>query len=379
MSIQQYIASQRSGKLFLLRASNQIHTLKQKFWRYICHGKPNVFFPYHSLINTHPFFIRYYQHPPLGYCNARNAELAHWINSPENILGNLNHVIEPNDHPLSVLRLTEPRDVIRNVDKAIEIYMRDSCKKILVESEGQLKLFKRYLPESVIEKTEIIGLGAVPKIILPEVKNKPLSKITFLCLASDYQRKAVDIVISSWINSEAKNNSVLILACPNVPQSIENILKQNNVVLIKKAPLTTEEKAILHKKSHVSVAPLHIDGGTNILEAFEFGLPVITMRSQRSFVNKKNGWEVDVPFYFYDEGYGNEWRTWGEFWETLSASKKGGLFDQTINDLTLLFNQIIRNPEVISNMGCAAYEDASNGLSLNLRNSRLLRIYQDCL
>jgi len=379
MSIQQYIASQRSGRLILLKASNRLHIIKQILSRHIHQGTPKVFFPYHNLINTHPFFSRYYRNPPLAYCNPSNAQLAHWINSPDRILANLNHVIEPNDHPLSVLRLTEPQEVIRNIDIAIEIYMRDCCKKILVESEGQLKLFKRYLPKAVIDKTEIIGLGAVPKIIFPETLNKSLSKITFLCLASDYHRKAIDILISAWINSDAKKNGVLLLACPNVPQSIENILNKKNVILIKKAPLSREEKAVLHRKSHVSIAPLHIDGGTNVLEAFEYGLPVITLRSQRSFVNNNNGWEIDVPFYFYDEGYGKEWRTWSEFWEILSAAKKSGLFDGTINDLTLLFNRLIRNPEIIYNKGSFAYAEASNRLSLSVRNSRLLKIYQDNL
>lgn len=379
MSIQQYIASQRGDKSFLLKASNRLYKFVQILSRNVHYGAPKVFFPYYNLINTHPFFIRYYKYPPLKYCNPHEAQLAHWINAPEKILSNINHIIEPNDHPLCVTGLSEPQDVIRNIDKAIEIYSRDNCKKILVESDGQLGLFKRYLPISVIKKTEVIGLGAVPKIVNAENKIRCLDKLTFLCLASDFHRKAVDILISAWIYSDAKKTGTLILACPNVPYALEPILKNNNILLIKKAPLTPTEKAILHNKSHVSIAPLHIDGGTNILEAFEFGLPAITMRSQRSFINKNNGWEIDVPLYFYDEGYGKEWRTWSEFWEILDSSKREGLFDSTINDLSSVLNHITLNPEIIFQMGSFAHQEASNKLSLAQRNSRLIKIYKDCL
>lgn len=171
---------------------------------------------------------------------------------------------------------------------------------------------------------------------------------------------------------------MLVLACPNTPPELNAIFEKNNIQLIRKAPLTALEKAELHKNAHVSIAPLHVDGGTNIIEAFEFGLPVITMRSQRSYVNPRNGWEIDVPFYFYDSGYGRDWHTWSEFWNQLSDAKIAGKFDPTINELCFIFNKISYSPEILLNMGIYAHSEASGELSLSNRNTRLLEIYKEC-
>jgi hypothetical protein len=378
MSIQEYIAGQRNGVPLKLKASNMLLLLSQIISRHIRFSTPRVFFPYRNLLNTHPIFLRYYKNPPLHYSNFQSSQLAHWINAPDKSLPDIFHIIEPNDHPLCVTGFSEPKDVIASIDKAIDIYCNASCRKILVESKGQLELFKRYLPESVIRKTEIIGQGTVAKEVDFNQKWGAIKSPTFLCLASDFQRKAVDILVKAWLESNAKKNCVLVLACPNTPPEFNSIFEKNNIKLIRKAPLTSLEKAVLHKNAHVSIAPLHVDGGTNIIEAFEFGLPVITMRSQRSYVNPRNGWEVDVPFYFYDSGYGRDWLTWNEFWNQLSGAKKAGKFDSTINELCFIFNKISQSPEILVNMSIYAHGEASGELSLSNRNIRLLEIYKEC-
>jgi hypothetical protein len=120
-----------------------------------------------------------------------------------------------------------------------------------------------------------------------------------------------------------------------------------------------------------------VDGGSNTIEAFEFGLPAITMRSQRGFVRESNGWEVETPFYFYDEGYGKEWPTFARFWELVENAKKNHAFDVTIQGMVNIFDEIAKSPEKLFAMGSASYELAKGELSLESRNLALMRIYTE--
>ncbi len=348
-------------------------------YRFFFTKKYRIYFPYYSLLNTHPFFSRYHFHPPLKYSNYSEAQLAHWINRPETGLPKIKCVIEPNDHPLAVTGISEPIEVLQRIGEVIDIYSSDNCKKILLSGEGQLILFKRYLPSSLVEKTTLIPLGAIPKQVNFSVRRQTVVTPIFLCLASDYSRKAVDLLIEAWIGSIAKNYCQLILACPNVPNAIESILLKNNIQLIKKAPLTNFEKSELLKRSHVVIAPLHTDGGANVIEAFEYGLPVITMRSQRTFVTQSSGWVVDVPFYFYDSGYGVEWRTWEEFWAVLDSAKANGNFDSSIESLARTIDRVANSPDEILMKGQYAHSMALGPLSLATRNAELNKIYDEIL
>jgi len=379
MSIQETIARQRGKPGIRLRLINRLSEAAQKTFRIFQADDLKVFYPYHNLLASHPFFSRYYNYPPLNYSNLFNANLRHWVSYIPSGLEHLPFIIEPQDHPLSVTNQLEPINAISMLEKAINIYMSLNCKKILIESEGQLNLFKRYFPNTLISKTEIVGLGAMVKPVIYTKQLNAGDEIIFLCLASDYQRKAVDLLIQAWRDSSAKLTCKLILACPNVPQEIWDSLTRENIQLIFKAPLSEQEKFELHRLAHVVIAPLHVDGGSNTIEAFEFGLPVITMRSQRRFVRERNGWEVDVPFYFYDEGYGKEWPTFARFWEIVDDAKKNHAFDITIQGFVNIFDQISKSPEELFEMGNASYELAKGEFSLESRNATLRKIYREAL
>ena len=187
------------------------------------------------------------------------------------------------------------------------------------------------------------------------------------------------MLIEAWKGSNAKYKCRLILACPNIPNDISQSLEKENVHLIHKAPLSEIEKSELYRLAHVAIAPLHVDGGSNVIEAFEHGLPVITMRSQRSFIREGNGWEVAVPFYFYDEGYGKEWPTWSRFWDIIDDAKHNNVFDITVHGFVEVFDEIAKSPEILSVMGKASHELAKGEFSLERRNSALRKIYNDAL
>lgn len=344
-----------------------------------------VYFRYqHLSLDTHPWFDRYYRIPPVNYCNFKKARCYHWISSPD-ILNEKPFIVEPNDHPLSIVGALspvpiEPVDVIKNMDKAVElVYLNPQCKKILVESTGQWELFARYCPE-VLNKCEIVRLGTIPQKLNLD-NTSALDRINFLCLASDFTKKGVDILLDAWFEFPDKLKHQLTLVCPSIPQKYEAKIRGGNITLILKAPLSQTEKDELYRKAHVAIGPLHVDGGSNLMEAMEYGLPIITMRSQRSKdqVMKKNGIVVNVPFYFYDEGYGIKWRTWNDFFRLLKDAKANGDFDVTKKELIKAFTFFSENPEQINEMGKRSYELAKDEYSFKKRNKELLRIYQEIL
>lgn len=363
----------------MLRPINGLNLAWQMVARLSSDKSLKVYYPYRNLLHTHPFFTRYTDYPPLSYCNIFNAELCHWVNAVPKWMSHIPYVIEPNDHPLAATGKSEPRDVLDGIESAIEVYLDQKCKSILVESEGQLDLFKRYLPEPVLKKAEIVRMGAIPKPVNFDQKLKKIETPIFLCFASDYKKKAVDILIQAWREFSQKSKCQLILACPNVPIEIADTLDNENIRLIRKAPLSDSEKNELLSAAHVMIAPLHVDGGSNVIEAFEHGLPVITMRSQRSFIREGNGWEVDVPFYFYDEGYGKEWPTWDRFWQLVEDAKLSHAFDMTVQGFVNIFEDIVKEPAKLIEMGKISHELARGEFSLEVRNATLRRIYSEAL
>ncbi len=358
----------------------------ERMKRALNHDSSMVHFRYkHRSLDIHPWFERYYSTPPVNYCNFMKAQCYHWILRPD-VINEIPFIIEPNDHPLSVVGALpvvpiEPADVLKHKDRAIEmVYNIPECRRIVVESTGQMELFKRYCPD-VIDKCEIVRLGTIPQKSNFENAPDAISKIQFLCLASDFSNKGVDLLLEAWFEFPGRKKHQLTLACPSVPEEYKKKADCENVRLILKAPLSVKEKDVLYSGAHVAIAPLHVDGGANTMEAMEYGLPVITMRSQRSHdqVMNNNGMVIEVPFYFYDEGYGVKWPTWSEFFRLLGVAKSRGDFDKTKEGFIKAFTFFADNPDQIIDMGERSHDLAKNEFSLTTRNAQLCKIYQDIL
>jgi len=382
MSIQKSITSNNFKKIFAyINHKNPIKVTAEIFTR-IKHHPLNVYYRYkYKIFPFHPAFERYYEHPPLRYCLFRSARLYHWLHHPD-VINQKPFVIEPNDHPFAPAIEYEPEKNLQKKEDVLKLYQTAQCKKILVESSGQMELFKYYFPE-ILSKCEIIRLGAIPRVSIDEIKSKNTQNLTFLCLASDFVLKGVDLIIDSWCALKSKDNIKLILCCPNVPESYrKKISAEKTIILNTKAPLNESEKHQLHLQAHVVLAPLHIDGGGNVIEAMEYGLPIITFRCQRSAdqVMNKNGFIVDVPFYYYDtEGWGIRWKTKEEFLKILENSKKNGGFSKTLEELTSHYQFFQKNPTAAIEMGVKSLLLAENEFSLKNRNTKLLIIYKTAL
>ncbi len=390
MSIQETSRKQLKRKLIdtfgLARVLSLPALAIERLYRAVDSDPLRVYFRYkHINLDLHPWFERYYHSPAVKYCNREKAKLYHWISYPD-VLDNKPFILEPNDHPLTVIGVLkpipiEPKDVIRNMNEGKElVYNNPNCKKVIVESTGQWELFERYCPE-ILDRCEIIRLGTIPKRIDFFKSLNDNDPIVFICLASDFTKKGVDLLLDAWAEFKFNNKHKLILACPNVPNNYKIKAEKQNVTFISKAPLTSKEKDSLYRQAHVAIGPLHTDGGANLFEAMEYGLPLITMRCQRSKdqVMNNNGFVADVPFYFYDEGYGTEWPTWRSFFSLLENAKSRGEFDMTKEAFLKAFIFFNDHPEKIHEMGKGSYDLAINEYSLLNRNQRLREIYEDIM
>lgn len=373
MSIQQHTKTN-----FFEYVKSWMGVFYQIFQRSANSEKRKIFFSYRTF-RTHPVFKSYYDQPPLQWSNFHSADLLHWINYPK-FIDNRPFIVESNDHPLSAVgwkkKVWEPIDVVNLLEVAQEVYEHKNCKAILIPCDGFRELFGYYFSDKVCEK-----LIEVPQVICNKREidwdarlELPLS---FCCLASDYTLKGVDLVISAWLSLRNKQASKLILACPNIPLQIQEIIKgEKSIVMIKKAPLTAAEKDFIFRVTHVSVAPTHIHGGANVAEGLEYGhLPLMFDYHSRLF--QGFGSSIHVPYHFYKpDNYGKTWKTFKEFLTQLSADKANGVFDMVSDALSLKLAEMIENPELVLSSAKTCQAQSLVRFSSSARNEKLLNIYR---
>ena len=126
---------------------------------------------------------------------------------------------------------------------------------------------------------------------------------------------------------------------------------------------------------------MHTDGTAVFVEAIEYGLPIIAMRSQHSsnFTERGIGLQIEVPFYFYDfEYYGKKWRTWDEFFEIIEQSKNRGEFNFVIDEFKRLFRYFEKDQKEIKKMKNEVLKRRDTEFSYEIRNKQLLEIYKSC-
>ena len=388
MSIQETIKNQKTFKSWLFKTGvgrqlyREWHRLPQVLERLRTQEEPYVYFRYYTPGLTHPSFIKFYKNPPVKWSTRYHARLFYWINYPA-FIDKRPFIAESNDHPLAATGKAEPWEVLANIEKAVETYSAQQCKAIILESIGLEKLFRYYLPNELLSKSTIIpALPALPNVVNWDLRAKRIESPTFLFLASDFVNKAVDLLLDAWIEVTERKKSKLILACPNVPEVWRKKAENENVSIIDKAPLEEQEKMELHRKADVVFGLQHVDGGANVIEAMEWGLPVIVLRSHRheGLLQNNNGIMLDVPYYFYDtEYYGKRWKTFDEFYKILEFDKSQGKFDNTKEDLIKTIQSCILNPVETIEMGKRSLELASNEFSLEKRNKKLRELYQTSL
>ena len=375
MSIQTF-----AKNTFFFKCKNIFSLSLQVIKREFTFSRPKVFFRYYNEF-THPSFKRFYQKPPVQWSNAYSYKLAHWINYPAWI----NHkpfILEINDHPLSAVSYTnraiyEPADMLNHIQDAKDVYMHDSCKKILVPDSGIEEIFKRYFGESFNKKISLVKCpGCIPKFTnISQIENV---KYGVACLASDYELKGVDLVLKAWASIHNKKEWKLYLACPNIPQNIQKeIEKHTSIVLINKAPLGEGEKKQILGNCSITVAPTHLHGGANIIEGMEYGHVILYFETHSSSYEDM-GLKILVPYHFYDpKYYGIRWKTIEDFKCILRIDKRDAYFESVSHDLAANLTSLMEDSDKLLMMRKRTMHSAIGSHSLKQRNKELQVIYRE--
>ncbi|PRY98655.1 hypothetical protein BCM14_1488 [Jezberella montanilacus] len=362
MSIQLLVARKFRNKILdksnLGAVLDWASTTNQRLKRSFNKTEPSVYYHYYSRY-THPHIReRFYDHSaPVQWKNYEDAALAHFLQMPEKVVKP--YLIEPNDHILTIGHMfgaTKPSELINRIPDIQETIASNNFKGFLLAPDGLEDQFRYYFGND----HECKMLFFSQRRFIPTVdvlanrcdNNKKVSEpVNFLCLASDHEIKAVDILIDAWLAINHLNGATLTLACPNIPEEyLRRIKATKSIKLIQAAPLKASIKSQLLSAGDVSIFLTHIDGGANLTEGMEYGHAVIVNTSHRSkyIVNTENGLIVNFPHEFYKCGhYGVEYDSVEEYLDIVEQGKKAGNYDRSKIELQRAIVAYIENPELL--------------------------------
>ncbi|MFL5906716.1 MAG: glycosyltransferase family 4 protein [Solirubrobacterales bacterium] len=343
--------------------------------RVVRHDKRRVFYRYRYSVRPvlHPVLIPNFTHPPLRYCTRREARLYHWWHSPD-VIDETPFVLEPLDHVFAPTREGNPGNAIRMREELRAFYADDRCRRVLITSTGQLELFRYYFPE-FDHKFTVVPPGCTPRLSGPSNSN---AEPVFLCVATVYAQKAVDLVVDAW-TATATGGARLVLVCADFPpERVEGAERAGIEIIGAERPLRYRAIQRLYEDADVAIVPLHTDALGAYMDAIAHGLPIIAMRSQHSadFTAKGAGLECDVPLYLYDpEGFGVRWSTWEEFMEQVTEAKRQGLFIPTVEQLSSAIERLL-DPATRTEMSERAADLCRERFHVDRRNALLRSVYE---
>jgi glycosyltransferase involved in cell wall biosynthesis len=384
MAINSYIKN-NSKYPFVTKVKNNLGKATQFFYRLVTSEEPRVYFRY-RYNNAHPAFMRLYDTPPVKWSNSYNARLLHWM-SYADFVDQRPYIVEPNDHPLSAHGWKgSPSYDVSNLNKIVsearELYENDACRAVILTSEKNLHFFQTYMPEKLWHKVRILpcDVGAIPKKFDWSIRMKS-KKVKFLCIASDYDLKGVRLLLEAWTLVKNKYDASLTIVCPKFPSNVKN-KEYEDVKLVEKGPITEKYKRELYVSHHVALCPTYVDGGTNIVEAIEYGMPIITSAYHRSesFILNDNGFIVSSPYQYYDTShYGITWTSVDEYMDVVSTAVHNGEYDSVVHEWQQYMKKYIDDRCLSYCQGVRSYQIASSELSLSFRNESLRGIYKEAL
>jgi len=373
-----------TSKKIFSRLENILLVTRQIFSRFFTKKEIKVFFRYYTN-KTHPSFKRFYERPPVPWSNAINYDLAHWINYPA-WKNNTPYIIEINDHPLSAVSykargLHEPFDILKHIQDAYDVYADKNCVKIVMSDNGFescRNLFEYYFGNEFSHKfTRINSPGCIPKVTYADFDSGNNNKLGVACLASDYELKGVDLVVEAWQSIPIHRGWKLYIACPNMPEEVLDRTKfDKSIVVINKAPLSDTEKHKILSRCAITLAPMHVHGGANIIEGMEYGHAIIYFEIHFDVFDTV-GEKILVPYHFYvPSSYGLDWKSFDDFREILRRDKKRGIFSNTTQSLASAISKKIQDLNGLIELRKKVLKHAYGEYSLSARNLGLKRLYE---
>jgi hypothetical protein len=347
-----------------------------------------VFFDYYNHY-THPDIKkRYYgSRAPISWSNLNSSKVVHCIQSSSKRFSGKKVIVEPNDHVLVIggsLGIYKPSETVRRSKEISDFISSPAISRVLIGNNDLIHHARYYYSDNALKKFIIYPeFSCIPKVseFFLREKSKKLSfdkKIRFLSIASNFRKKAVDLLIEAFL--ESKSLGELTLVCHDIPESLRvKILKTNNINLIEDIPLSQKKKDYLYRNSDVYINTAYIDGGAVAVNALEYGLPIITHTYHRgkSYITNKNGILLSEPMKYYDpKSYGIDWDSINEYLEQVEILKKNGGFVKVQKQLIESIKYYESQPDKILIQGIRSLNLAKKN-SLEKSNQMLREIYMN--
>jgi hypothetical protein len=389
MSIQKRIQSKPVflilEKFYLISLYDFFIQLVQKFQRTGINSK--IFYPYYSSY-THPFLKKsfYNDNAPFSWCNYKHSKIIWAIQHPKsNYCFEKDIVIEPNDHILTISHFfgaRTPKECLDKVPDVKKLLENNHVKAILISGPGLREQFQYYFGNNLLHKIkEYPIMRCVPKFSLKNRENLFIRhEPNFLCIATDFKVKAIELLIIAW--QKVANKTKLVIVCDNIPKElIEKVKNDNSIVVIKKSPISENLKHSLLINSSISFCLTHVDGGTTVNEALEYGHAIITCDFHRykQLIQNDNGIVVPFKNKYYDPGrFGIEWNSIAEYLRIVDTSFKNGDYNVSLDALSDAIRLLIANPSTLRQMRLNSLELAHKD-SIIESNLKLQKIFQEII
>lgn len=389
-SLQSTIIYRILNKLLFFKIYDKYLLIIQFFYRkfrylFFSNQKLKVYFEYYNHFTHLDIKKRYYtKSAPLDWSTFKSSEIVHCIQqfSPEYYGKKI--IIEPSDHCLVIgasLGIKTPAELVSRREE-IDECISSKISRVLVGPNDIINHAKYYFSNNALKKffvyPEFSCQVRVSESYL-KAKNKNLLKnkrINFLSIASNFDNKAVDLLIEAFLDSKCSSNLMLVCSC--LPDDLrKKVLKTNNISLIEDLKLTESKKDLLYRKADIYINTTYIDGGFVAPKALEYGLPIIThtYHRGRGYVSNKNGILLSEPMKFYDpKGYGIQWNSIPEYLEQVALLKKKGGYENVQNQLINALKYYENYPAKILIEGLNSLELAKKN-SLANSNQILLKLY----
>lgn len=325
--------------------------------------------------SNHIFWSSYSEKPPVKYVkHPVLASLYHSFNRAPNFWGDyiidFEHILhlskESRDYDLMLGR----RDYIKRVIKT------DRCRALIGPTSMSLNICKLYFEDiSFIEKKFIKLTPAIEDY--SEYRFNPIrDTVKLLFVGNKFWGKGghVAIEIARKLEVEYPNKFKLTMVCNDVPK---DFALPDNVNVLKVSKMSNRQKDALFSDADIFLFPVLHDSFGVHLECLRYGLPMVTTNIyDKSEIVKdgKTGYLHKPPMELYGPGFGEKWKSWGDFLNILKAGYLSGMFDPLIDDMKNSVIQMVENG-CLEEFSFLSIEECRNVYSIEKKNQRIKEIY----
>jgi glycosyltransferase involved in cell wall biosynthesis len=339
--------------------------------------KPQIYLPCY-ITTYHNAWRSYATHPPLRFTSYPLAQLCHWINNVPYPAKKL-CVVEC-EHILALAGdITNWQHGLTNINLINRLVAQDNCRFVFTYNMGLLNHSKYYLAPELWHKFGYVYSASFPaQSVYQRPPNRPF---TILTIASRFSDKGIPEVLEVFrvLHYRHGKNVRLILVSQAVPP---NYSLPEGVVHYDIPRMSYELKKQLFQSAHVLFIPCYSDSLLPLVESCAFGVPIVFTRIHFSTEIVKEGvtgFLLDTPIYSYSEDYGIRWKTWEEFLTDLEHRRQRGDLQIVVDQAIDRLEAMISGQVDLETMGQAARQLHTEQFSPEVRNQRLLRLYQAAL